>query len=111
MKSLLNFVLMFGFFLIINSGLHANQVTESATQRTLEYAQRHQEFKNLFFKEHENEFLRLVQEGQAPKTLFIGCSDSRVIPELISGSKPGDFFVIRNAFSCIILHFLVAFWS
>lgn len=69
----------------------------AATQRTLAYAKGHQEFKNLFFKEHENEFMRLVEKGQAPKTLFIGCSDSRVIPELISTSKPGEFFVIRTA--------------
>jgi carbonic anhydrase len=72
-------------------------VSTSATQRTLDYAKGHQEFKNLFFKEHEKDFVRLVEKGQAPKTLFIGCSDSRVIPELISASMPGELFVIRNA--------------
>ncbi len=70
---------------------------DSSTLRVIEYAKGHQEFKNLIFKEHENEFVRLVEEGQAPKTLFIGCSDSRVIPELISSSRPGEFFVIRTA--------------
>lgn len=69
----------------------------SATQRTLDYAKGHQEFRNLFFKEHENEFVNLVEKGQSPKTLFIGCSDSRVTPELISNSRPGELFVIRNA--------------
>lgn len=66
-------------------------------KRTLEYARGHATFKSLFFKENEKEFVRLVKEGQSPKTLFIGCSDSRVIPELIASSNPGELFVIRTA--------------
>ena len=69
----------------------------AATERTINFARSHQEFKNLFFKEHEAEFVRLVKEGQSPKTHFIGCSDSRVVPELISSSTPGQIFVIRTA--------------
>jgi len=41
-------------------------------------------------------FIRLAEEGQRPKVLWIGCSDSRVIPEQITGAEPGDLFVIRN---------------
>jgi len=45
----------------------------------------------------EKEYLRdLARNGQKPHTMFIGCCDSRVIPEQFTGAKPGEIFVLRN---------------
>lgn len=54
------------------------------------------------FHEHhfpnlEARFRRLVKEGQKPTTLFIGCSDSRLVPHLLMDAQPGEVFVVRNA--------------
>jgi len=53
-------------------------------------------FSNLRFHNYKHEFKKLVKDGQNPKVLFIGCSDSRVLPNLITNTGPGDLFVIRN---------------
>jgi carbonic anhydrase len=45
---------------------------------------------------NEDLFRRLVG-GQNPQALFIGCSDSRMVPDMICQTDPGDLFVVRNA--------------
>ncbi|MEU8780780.1 carbonic anhydrase [Streptomyces sp. NPDC048637] len=46
--------------------------------------------------ERGEEFRRLGA-GQSPQALFITCSDSRVVPALITGAAPGDLFELRTA--------------
>lgn len=42
------------------------------------------------------DFFEKMSEGQEPKYLYIGCSDSRVTAETVMGAKPGEVFVHRN---------------
>jgi len=44
----------------------------------------------------QEQFQNLVRDGQHPTILFIGCSDSRLLPYLLTGSGPGELFIVRN---------------
>ena len=57
-------------------------------------------FREKYFLERDDVgssiYQKLAASGQTPKTLLIGCSDSRVDPAILTGASPGEIFVVRN---------------
>ncbi|MCX8048281.1 MAG: carbonic anhydrase [Methylohalobius sp.] len=53
-------------------------------------------FQKEVFGSQRELFARLAQ-GQHPEVLFITCSDSRIDPNLITQTQPGELFILRNA--------------
>jgi carbonic anhydrase len=56
----------------------------------------HKEFLSRYCRTERPYLERLAQRAQSPGALYVGCSDSRVVPELLTQSAPGELFVVRN---------------
>lgn len=52
-------------------------------------------FRKNDFEDHKELFGK-IKSSQKPHTLFVGCSDSRLVPNLITQTLPGELFVVRN---------------
>ena len=61
-----------------------------------ELLERLRRFHDQTFPGVQDTFKTLVENGQHPTILFIGCSDSRLVPYLLTGTGPGDLFLVRN---------------
>ena len=53
-------------------------------------------FHKQYWSENRELFERLAEHGQAPEALFITCCDSRVVANVITHSRPGDLFIVKN---------------
>ncbi|NYF88263.1 carbonic anhydrase [Tunturiibacter empetritectus] len=53
-------------------------------------------FRTGVYTEHKDRYVKAASEPQKPHALIVTCADSRIDPELITQSRPGDVFVTRN---------------
>jgi carbonic anhydrase len=63
-----------------------------------------QQFRHGYYAENREFFQQLAAKQQKPAALFITCADSRIHPNLLTNTEPGDLFLIRNAGNIVPPH-------
>lgn len=53
-------------------------------------------FRQRYWREHREVYQVLAADGQSPRAMIIACADSRVDPQIIFQTAPGEAFVVRN---------------
>jgi carbonic anhydrase len=54
------------------------------------------DFRLGYYREHLDLFEKLATQGQSPEILIVGCADARVDPGILTQTRPGDIFTVRN---------------
>ncbi|KAJ3325197.1 hypothetical protein HDV06_004987 [Boothiomyces sp. JEL0866] len=81
-------------FQLLNS-LASKRPSSASSLHLSKFLTGYQRFHKNYFTENRTLY-ETLQNGQAPKTILIGCCDSRVDPAIITDCDPGDIFVVRN---------------
>lgn len=63
-----------------------------------------QQFRQGYYADNREFFEQLAAKQQKPQALFITCADSRIHPNLITNTEPGELFLIRNAGNIVPPH-------